>query len=113
MGLILLPDPAAPPKKPPRPGAPGHLSSLASLGSPGDNYNEGVKVSAQACAQPRTPQSLSLWAMTLRCAVGLGLGGIGGLLGRLQTPLSQDKFTGKLSFLFFSHVIDSRASVRS
>ena len=77
MGLIPFPDPAAPPKKPPRPGAPGHLSSLASLGSPGDNYNEGVKVSARACAQPRTPQSLSLWALTLRCAVGSGLGGIG------------------------------------
>ena len=45
MGLISLPDPAAPPKKPPRPGAPGHLGSLASLGSPGDSYNEGVKVS--------------------------------------------------------------------
>lgn len=95
MGLIPFPDPAAPPKKPPRPGAPGHLSSLASLGSPGDSYNEGVKVSAQACAQPRTPQSLSLWAMTLPCAVGLGLGGMGGLLGRLQTPLSQDRLYWK------------------
>lgn len=54
MGLILLTDPAAPPKKPPRPGAPSHLSGLASLSSPGDSYNEGVKVSVLC-------RALSLW----------------------------------------------------
>lgn len=89
MGLIPLPDPAAPPKKPPRPGAPGHLGSLASLGSPGDSYNEGVKVSS---FHPRCrPCSDVRWG--------------GGLLHQLQTPLGvRTSLTGN-SFSVFSHVI--------
>lgn len=101
-------DPAAPPKKPPRPGAPGHLGSLAGLSSPGDSYNEGVKVGVLlSVGDPVT------WSgQRLKTGRRVGLRGAPVWSG-CEPHKGQEQVYGKTFFPLSSHMIDSRASVRS